>query len=511
MPYTINKYNGAQITVVADGTIDSTLDVKLIGKNYAGYGEVQNENLVFMLENFANNNPPPRPLSGQLWFDTGTSKLKFYDSRKWRTTGGAEISPYTAPPTGLTTGDFWFDTTNNQLKAWNADTNTFVLIGPEAVAGTVTTTQMRSRGITDTNGTKHSIIEAIANDQTVFVINPDAEFSIPTDPGNKDYIGGYSKLFQGVTLKGTVASGSGQGTSPDFRYHGTATNSLKLGGFAASSYVRSDVQPNFSAVVKFSDDGYTIGANDRIHVYNSAGYPTFEADTSRIEFKTKDPDDNTVKNPLNLVKTDLLPGSSDLSNIGSQSLQYSKVYAAGGVDSVGFEGIARKVLQVKDLSTGNFVSAHVSTAGSQSHPSTIAVRDGNGKLNAFEFQGVATSAYYADLAEKYLADQEYEVGTVMIVGGEKEVTASIWGKRAIGAVSANPAFKMNEGLEGGTYVALKGRVPVKVIGRIKKGDELIAANDGCASFAVPHANGVFAIALESSDDAGVKLVECLIL
>ena len=60
MPYTINKYNGAQVTVVADGTIDSTLDIKLIGKNYAGYGEVQNENFVFMLENFANNNPPPK-------------------------------------------------------------------------------------------------------------------------------------------------------------------------------------------------------------------------------------------------------------------------------------------------------------------------------------------------------------------------------------------------------------------------------------------------------------------
>ena len=54
MAYTINRYNGAQITVVADGTIDTTLDVKLIGKNYAGYGEIQNENLVFLLEKLDN-------------------------------------------------------------------------------------------------------------------------------------------------------------------------------------------------------------------------------------------------------------------------------------------------------------------------------------------------------------------------------------------------------------------------------------------------------------------------
>jgi hypothetical protein len=123
----------------------------------------------------------------------------------------------------------------------------------------------------------------------------------------------------------------------------------------------------------------------------------------------------------------------------------------------------------------------------------------------------ATSAQFADLAEKYLADSEYEPGTVVVIGGEKEVTASTWGKRAIGAVSTNPAFMMNKDLEGGTYIALKGRVPVKVIGRIKKGDELIAANDGCAILAVPHASGVFAVALESNDDSGVKLVECIIL
>lgn len=143
--------------------------------------------------------------------------------------------------------------------------------------------------------------------------------------------------------------------------------------------------------------------------------------------------------------------------------------------------------------------------------STIVARDAAGDIFVSVMHGTATSARYADLAEKYLADKEYEVGTVMMVGGEKEITACTWGKRAIGAVSANPAYLMNEGLEGGTVVALKGRIPVKVVGSIKKGDELIASDNGCAVMAVPHANRVFAIALESNDDTGVKLVECLIL
>jgi hypothetical protein len=144
-------------------------------------------------------------------------------------------------------------------------------------------------------------------------------------------------------------------------------------------------------------------------------------------------------------------------------------------------------------------------------PSTIVARDAASDIFVNIVHGTATAAQYADLAEKYLADADYDIGTVMMIGGEKEVTASRWGKRAIGAVSAKPAYLMNEGLEGGTVVGLKGRIPVKVIGAIKKGDDLISSDNGCAVMAVPHANGVFAVALESSDDTGVKLVECLIL
>jgi hypothetical protein len=156
-------------------------------------------------------------------------------------------------------------------------------------------------------------------------------------------------------------------------------------------------------------------------------------------------------------------------------------------------------------------STHYRSAKIEKLGYTIAARNGTGDLLANIFDGVATAAQYADLAEKYLADAEYQAGTVVMIGGEKEVTACAWGKRAIGVVSTNPAFMMNKDLEGGTYIALKGRVPVKVIGSVKKGDDLIATNHGMAMMSVPHANGVFAVALESSDDTGVKLIEALVL
>ena len=84
-----------------------------MGKNYAGYGEIQNENFVHLLEKLSCKRQTT--FNGQIWFDSAVKKLKFYDGTKSPTTGGAEVS--TAQPVGLTTGDFWWDTTNNPLYA----------------------------------------------------------------------------------------------------------------------------------------------------------------------------------------------------------------------------------------------------------------------------------------------------------------------------------------------------------------------------------------------------------
>lgn len=483
MAYTINKYDGSQVTVIADGTIDNTLDIKLIGKNYAGYGEVQNENLVFLLENFSNATQPSKPVRGQIWFDSGTRKLKFYDGTKFRTTGGAEISA--TAPTGLTTGDFWYDTTNDQLYAWNGVE--FILIGPQGVSGSGTT-QMLSRSVLDSNSVGHAIIEAIVNDKTVYIISAD-EFTLSAiNP-----ITGFTVIKKGLTL----AYSSTGVTATDDRFWGTATDSDKLGGVAAANYVQSG-SANFNTLVRFSDLGYTVGNNNSLKVFiESSTDPIIQNQVGdKIIFRTTVA--SVTRTPLKIIGNDILPGVDNSSDIGTTSFKFRTIYANS------FNGTATQASTL-DVS-GTFRAASTSATSS-----SIAARDGSGNLYASLFQGEASQARYADLAEKYLADAEYEVGTVVVIGGEKEVTASVWGKRALGAVSANPAYMMNSDLEGGTYIALKGRVPVKVIGSVKKGDNLIAANDGCASVAVHHSSEVFAIALESSTDSGVKLVEAVIL
>jgi hypothetical protein len=122
----------------------------------------------------------------------------------------------------------------------------------------------------------------------------------------------------------------------------------------------------------------------------------------------------------------------------------------------------------------------------------------------------ATAARYADLAENYLSDKIYSIGTVMAVGGSAEVTACQPGDRAIGVVSDKPAYLMNEGLVGGIAVALKGRVPVRIVGTVNKGDRLVAADNGRARSTPPGHPDVFAIALESSKPNATR-IEALIL
>ena len=122
----------------------------------------------------------------------------------------------------------------------------------------------------------------------------------------------------------------------------------------------------------------------------------------------------------------------------------------------------------------------------------------------------ASQAQYADLAEKYTTDQEYEVGTVMMVNTSEssEVTAAMAGNIAVGVISGAPAYLMNADSEG-QAIALKGRVPVKVAGEVSKGQAVYVDDNGVAT-ASNTGSDMVGIALESNGDSGVKLVECIL-
>ena len=141
--------------------------------------------------------------------------------------------------------------------------------------------------------------------------------------------------------------------------------------------------------------------------------------------------------------------------------------------------------------------------------------------DGFKMHGTATTAEYADLAELYASDSDYEPGTVLKIGGEAEVTQTTieYCPEVFGVVSSNPAYLMNSAAEGTTVaVALEGRVPCKVMGEVRKGQRLIASTEPGVARAVTDYEKevgmdwfrVVGRALENKDTLGVGLVEIVV-
>jgi hypothetical protein len=151
-----------------------------------------------------------------------------------------------------------------------------------------------------------------------------------------------------------------------------------------------------------------------------------------------------------------------------------------------------------------------SNATSANTGSTIVARDASGNFSAGTITATATSAQYADLAEKYSTDTDLAPGTVVTVCAHEghDVEAASIGDIAIGVVSTDPAVMMNSAAEG-QYIGLKGRLPVRVIGAVAKGQVVFVDNNGCASTSI-NGGSMVGIALESNTDTAEKLVECVL-
>ena len=600
MAYEVNKFNNVFLTSVADGTIDTTTDLRLVGKNYAGYGEVQNENFVHLLENFANTTAPPKSITGQIWFDTSIKKLKFYDGAKFKTAGGAEASA--SAPSGLSVGDFWWDTAAKQLYTYTG--NDFTLIGPIASPdlGTSIISPAVVYGTLITAEGPHTILKVIADNKTIAVISKTA-FTLDN---SKNPIDDFTVIKKGITL---VKSQTGVSID-DFTFWGTASNATKLGGFTADQYIKTG-ESAFISEVNFGDPGFQVGdGNDlRIRIENGTDVIVENRLGNDITFRITVEDTIDERDVAIVKRTGVEPGISNAYALGSITKRWSNVYATafngaltGAVTGnitgthkgnvlanddtvlidattkqIGFAGanivgtltgsvtgsastavnagklnnldpsavisgsavstiavrnangdiLANQFVGIADNVDRTFIdrtNARIDPAWADGTTSTqyrtarltataysIVARDVSGNITANIFNGTATAARYADLAEKYLADKEYETGTVVIIGGEKEVTASDVNTRAIGVVSKDPAFMMNKDLEGGIYIALKGRVLCKAYGSVAKGDRLIAGPGGTAMAAHGNYANVFAVSLESTGTRTGNIIEVLVL
>ena len=222
MAYNIVKTDGTPLVTVPDGQTNSTAtSLTLVGKNFAGYGTFVNENLVQMLENWANSTAPNYPMTGQLWYQTSTKLLQVYNGNAWKSISGAQNQA--DEPVYKVAGDLWFDSVNQQLKCYTGAT--WIVIGPSFTSTTGTSGAVADTVI-DSNQSSHVVVKFYVQNQLVGILSKDDAFT----PGTS--IPGFSTVQPGFNLA--------QGRSPDLLFYQTANNAAYLGGVIAAKYITQD-------------------------------------------------------------------------------------------------------------------------------------------------------------------------------------------------------------------------------------------------------------------------------
>jgi hypothetical protein len=261
MAYTINKFNGEPLITLQDASIDTSTALNLVGRSYVGYGEIQNENFVHLMENFANDNPPARPIDGQTWFDTQRNLLNVYDGEKWVVVGAAILSE--TPPEGVSNGSLWFKTNNQTLHIWSGSDWTF--IGPETADG-FGVTRARSSTLLDSDGNLNPVIFLTVND-TIIAIVASKDFTIEPSAG----IIGFNNIAAGITTSSlTRVRGSLEGVaSQATRLENTRTiNGVGFNGTSNITITALTTNPHIPG-------DYIVGGN-----FNGSSSTTWNVDAT---------------------------------------------------------------------------------------------------------------------------------------------------------------------------------------------------------------------------------------
>jgi hypothetical protein len=441
MAYTINLTDGTIFAVIADGTINTDSSMTLVGKNYAGYGEFLDENFIHLLESGSNTTAPGDPLVGQLWWDKTNGLMKVYNGTAFKVISAATASA--SAPTSNVTGDLWFDTVNAQLKVYNGAS--FILVGPAFTAGTGTSGAIVDT-VTDTSpGADHVVVKIFVNNTIVSIFSKDATFTPAAA------LAGFATIGPGLNMSTTVAGAV---------FKGTATNADTLDSLDSTAFMRSNTNTSTTGTLSIlNDTGLYVGGDSdgRLFVTGTDVFLRNQTQDGNLQIQVNDGGSTVTAISINGATTNvtLNAGLTVGGNISS----------TGG--SVNFGTAA--------ISLGSIVNNNANGVGNIGSSSTY--------FNTIFAK--ATSAEYADLAERFEADAAYPPGTVVMLGGEKEITIAIddLSEDVFGVVSTKAAYTMN-GAAGSddTHppIAMTGRVPVLVTGTVRKGDRLVAAGMGLA-------------------------------
>ena len=490
------------------------------------------------------------PLTGQLWWDSTNSLMKVYTGTGWKIPTGTTASAST-PTVTVNTGDLWYDTTNAQLKVYNGAS--FIVVGP-AFTSSQGTSGAIPLSINDSGGTPHVVTGMYAANNLVSITSPDSTFvpaapyaaDFPqifkgTTVYNTGVISGNIASNTSITItsagttqltissSGTQATGTfsaaGNITGANIDTGGlilatgnitggnivtggrlTATGNVIGGNVVTSGLIAATGNITATANIaggNISTSGIITATGNITATANIAGGNIITAGRVSATGNINGGNvlvGNIVSASGNITSAANISGSYILGN-GSQLTGLSaavsvtkinngtsnaEINSSGGNLAVTIGGTAN-VLVVTNTSTivGNLVvglnitttSNSIGNIGSVSNPFNVV-------------HARATTAQYADVAERFEADELLTPGTVVELGGTKEITRvkHDLSEKVFGVISTRPAYTMN-GMAGtdDTHppVAITGRVPVQILGKVRKGDRLVSAGNGLARAAEP--------------------------
>lgn len=294
MSYTVNKTDGSVLTIVGDGTVDTTsTDISLVGRKFSGYGEILNENFIKILESFANNVSPNNPIAGQIWYDTLEGRLKVYTGTQFKPTGGPLVQD--TQPSGLVKGDLWVDSLNNQLYFY--DGIDLTLAGP-IYSNAQDVNGWKVETIVDNGNNGRVVSKLFVNGLLVGILSRFA--FTPRTP-----ITGFSSIQVGLNFSTNVSG---------LKLHGAATSADTIAGIDPGNFLRADIASSANAPLSIQDDGgLTIGEDSDLSITISGSNTIVKNNLQNRDFKLQVNNDVTgildaISIDTSLLRMDVFTG-----------------------------------------------------------------------------------------------------------------------------------------------------------------------------------------------------------
>jgi hypothetical protein len=438
-------------------------------------------------------------------------------------------SSFTTTPVA---GEQWFDTINGQLKVWTG--SSWTTIGPAATTATGNSGAVPDTIAAISPAATYVVLKFYIDSILVGIWSKEATFTTA--------VSGFSQINRGLNLSTAL--------SQAFYGNADVAVSLLVSGVKVpgTAFLRNDTSGTISGALTLSgaasDGGLTLGQSGDFVASVSGGVVTLRNQTNNrdlvLSVKTGGvqtpflrgnsttglPEayaNPTVSSPAltlatkNYVDTQLGGGTGISTFSASLNPSANITYTLGNTTNR-WSNVFTQSMLIGNIFAANANVHTVYASGTILPTSNISVNLGSTGMWFNTFYGVSVQAQYADLAERFETDKPYVAGTVVAIGGVKEITSENQelSEDVFGVISTRAAYLMN-GAAGSddTHppVAVNGRVPVRVIGPVKKGDRLVSAGNGLARAGAKNELSPFNVigrSLENKTDDGEGIIEAIV-